>query len=47
MKTLYQTEQQVKFLHLQAEVEFLLQQQQTLRQQKLASVNTDTKKPKN
>ena len=46
MKTLYQTEQQVKFLHLQAEVEFLLQQQQTLRQQKLASVKTDPKKSK-
>lgn len=47
MKTLYKTEQQVKFLHLQAEVEFLLQQQQTLRQQKLASVGADTSQQKN
>ena len=35
MKTLYKAEQQVKFLHLQAEIEFLLQQQQTLKQQRL------------
>ncbi len=32
-KSLYQTDQQVKFLHLQAEVELLLKQLQTLKQQ--------------
>lgn len=31
----YQVYQQVKFLHLQAEVELLLQQQQCLRQQRI------------
>jgi hypothetical protein len=34
-KSLYQTDQQVKFLHLQAEVELLLKQLQTLKQQQL------------
>ena len=39
----YQADQQVKYLHLQAEVESLLQQLQILKQQKLASsVNADT-----
>lgn len=33
----YQLAQQVKFLHLQAEVECLLQQLQTLKQQRLAA----------
>jgi hypothetical protein len=37
MKSLYQADQQVKYLHLQAEVESLLQQQQILKQQRLAS----------
>jgi hypothetical protein len=37
MKSLYPTDQQVKYLHLQAEVESLLQQQQILKQQRLAS----------
>lgn len=32
----YQAAQQVKFLHLEAEVEFLLQQLQTLKQQRIA-----------
>ncbi len=36
-KTVYQADQQVKFLHLQAEVEILLQQLQTIKQQRLAS----------
>ncbi len=40
-KELYQTAQQVKYLHLQAEVEFLLQQQQTLKRQRLASASKD------
>lgn len=35
-KSLYQSDQQVKYLHLQAEVESLLQQLQTLKQQRLA-----------
>jgi hypothetical protein len=43
MKSLYQADQQVKYLHLQAEVESLLQQQQILKQQRLASsVKPDT-----
>lgn len=43
MKSLYQADQQVKYLHLQAEVESLLQQQQILKQQRLASsVKSDT-----
>ncbi|MEW5858685.1 MAG: hypothetical protein AB1861_15070 [Cyanobacteriota bacterium] len=36
-KAVYQADQQVKFLHLQAEVEILLQQLQTIKQQRLAS----------
>lgn len=34
MPKCYQADQQVKYLHLQAEVEVLLQQLQTLKQQK-------------
>ena len=34
-KSLYQVAQQVKFLHLQAEVESLLQQLQMLKKQRL------------
>lgn len=34
MKTLYQVDQQVKFLHLQAEIDTLLQQLQALKQQR-------------
>lgn len=41
MKSLYQTDQQVKYLHLQAEVESMLQQQQILKQQRLASAIVD------
>ncbi len=41
MKSLYQADQQVKYLHLQAEVESLLQQQRILKQQRLASVTSD------
>lgn len=33
----YQADQQLKYLHLQAEVEVLLQQLQTLKQRRLAS----------
>jgi hypothetical protein len=42
MKSLYQTDQQVKYLHLQAEVESLLQQLQILKQQRLTSLKPDT-----
>jgi hypothetical protein len=42
MKSLYQTDQQVKYLHLQAEVESLLHQQKFLKQQRLASDHTET-----
>jgi hypothetical protein len=42
VKSMYPADQQVKFLHLQAEVDSLLQQLQILKQQKLTSVNTDT-----
>lgn len=41
MKSLYQTDQQVKYLHLQAEVESLLQHLQILKQQRLTSVKPD------
>ena len=41
MKSLYQADQQVKYLHLQAEVEFLLQQLQILKQQKQSSSPSD------
>jgi len=41
MRSLYQADQQVKYLHLQAEVESLLQQLQILKQQRLASVKSD------
>ncbi|HEY9601968.1 MAG TPA: hypothetical protein V6C85_10185 [Allocoleopsis sp.] len=41
MKSLYQADQQVKYLHLQAEVEFLLQQLQILKQQKQSSPESD------
>ncbi|HEY9666502.1 MAG TPA: hypothetical protein V6C91_06830 [Coleofasciculaceae cyanobacterium] len=36
-KMVYQADQQVKYLHLQAEVDSLLQQLQLLKQQRLAS----------
>jgi hypothetical protein len=43
MKSLYQADQQLKYLHLQAEVETLLQQLQILKQQRQgSSVNSDT-----
>lgn len=41
MKSPYRADQQVKYLHLQAEVESLLQQLQILKQQRLASGFTD------
>jgi hypothetical protein len=37
----YQADQQLKYLHLQAEVEVLLQQLQTLKQRRLASTATE------
>ena len=37
MKNLYQADQQVKFLHLQAEVETLLVQLKALKQQRLTA----------
>lgn len=42
MKSLYQTDQQVKYLHLQAEVESLLQLLQTLKRQRLDSTRTES-----
>lgn len=36
----YQVDQQVKFLHLEAEVEYLLQQLQNLKQQRLATTSS-------
>ncbi|NET58837.1 MAG: hypothetical protein F6K47_22610 [Symploca sp. SIO2E6] len=41
MKSLYPTDQQVKYLHLQAEVDSLLQHQQIIKQQRLTSRRTD------
>lgn len=40
-KSLYQEDQQAKYLHLHTEVEALLAQLQTLKQQRLASVDAD------
>ncbi len=40
----YQVDQQVKFLHLEAEVESLLQQLQSLKQQRQVAINNDTAK---
>ncbi|MDY6784101.1 MAG: hypothetical protein SW833_16400 [Cyanobacteriota bacterium] len=37
----YQADQQLKYLHLQAEVEVLLQHLQTLKQRRLASTSTE------
>jgi hypothetical protein len=42
MKSIYQADQQVKYLHLQAEVESLLQQLQILQKQRLTSVPAET-----
>lgn len=43
MKSMYQADQQVKYLHLQAEVESLLQQLQILKKQRQhSSVNLNT-----
>lgn len=41
MKSIYQADQQVKYLHLQAEVDSLLQQLQILKQQRLALGQSD------
>lgn len=41
MKNSYQADQQVKYLHLQAEVDSLLQQLQLLKQQRQNSVTPD------
>ncbi|NEP58814.1 MAG: hypothetical protein F6K31_17635 [Symploca sp. SIO2G7] len=41
MKSLYQADQQVKYLHLQAEVDSLLQYQQIIKQQRLTSGRTN------
>lgn len=38
-KTLYQVTQQLEFLHLQAEVESLLQQLQFMKQQRLTAAS--------
>ena len=42
MKSIYQADQQVKYLHLQAEVETLLQQLQTLKKQRLDSIHSES-----
>jgi len=44
MKSIYQTDHQVKYLHLQAEVESLLQQLQILQKQRLISPPPDGSK---
>lgn len=41
MKSIYQADQQVKFLHLQAEVETLLLELQTLKQHRLSASTQD------
>ncbi|MBD2577250.1 hypothetical protein [Oscillatoria sp. FACHB-1406] len=40
----YQADQQLKYLHLQAEVEVLLQQLQTLKQRRLAETPSQTER---
>lgn len=40
----YQADQQLKYLHLQAEVEVLLQQLQTLKQRRLASTSSQVER---
>jgi hypothetical protein len=42
MPECYQADQQVKYLHLQAEIEVLLEQLQTLKQDKLSSQRVRT-----
>lgn len=42
MKAQYQLDQQVKFLHLQAEADSLLQQLQSLKQQRQASEDSSS-----
>lgn len=42
MKSLYQADQQAKYLNLHSEVETLLQQLQCLKQQRLAEENVDS-----
>lgn len=46
-KTLYQAAQQVKFLHLQAEVESLLQELKFMKQQRLAAASCDAGESRN
>jgi len=41
MKSIYQADQQVKYLHLQAEVDSLLQQLQILQKQRLAAAQSE------
>lgn len=43
MKSIYQADQQVKYLHLQAEVDSLLQQLKIQQQQRLVSVTPDSR----
>ncbi len=45
--TLYQATLQVKFLHLQAEVESLLQELKFMKQQRLAAANCDAGESRN
>lgn len=40
----YQTNQQLKYLHLEAEVEVLLQQLQTLKQRRLTSTHSEARR---
>ncbi len=43
MKSIYQADQQVKYLHLQAEVDSLLHQLKIQKQQRLVSVTPDSR----
>ena len=43
MKSIYQTDQQVKYLHLQAEVDSLLHQLKIQKQQRLVSVDPESR----
>lgn len=43
MKSIYQTDQQVKYLHLQAEVDSLLHQLKIQKQQRLVSVAPESR----
>ncbi|HBE19784.1 MAG TPA: hypothetical protein DEG17_02320 [Cyanobacteria bacterium UBA11149] len=45
MKSIYQADQQVKYLHLQAEVDSLLQQLKIIKQQRVVAFTPESRDP--